>query len=1128
MANYCPTPNPKIVYTASKGLFASRRSNGQYLFEPEWQLSAVITEGQNVVCPLVVDTEFWQPTWSDRLKNQESVEVVYKGQKKEIKLGKDYWSHGRYGITTQIKGIHEKEGMILAHQDLKLVAASLREQTRHPIASSGFHPVDYLQKSGIPITLKHTGTVVKEYKKQPLPTFEFVLYAFFALAEWKMIADSEFKNDLIAAMERSKGHHVEMKKRLRTVYSNKHRSFDSIDMPWIVSINGTHYRVKICVIDPCGIHGVANYKDLCEACNVPVPHKDLMDEYKEQMHIGYFEKPEDFDNYSLGDLEVYKALANNAELFKEVWKSLDIEEYYQVPSLTIGATVARLFEAKIFKLFNIDSKEDTKTQQEILDKLCSKASAEFIKHFINHTLALCAKTNGGRCRNNRPNLAKIVSAMVDMDYASCYGEGQRNQLYPFGNPIHEKYSYPSKINSYKTLREWLKERKWGKKDCHLIPGLWKARVCTKEIWKNGEVTYALLETPQDILESWFNFKIEHIKDMKTDSDKDGASDNDFLQVKSGETKIFNHQVINALIQHDFIQWVENIASPQQKNELLDNLYVHAAIYYPAYDRVNSPQELLERINNHTGKNTVKSGKRKKGSYINERSEECTAWYAVNLGEFIIDDLLAWRKICPKKNSDGSKNAMNTLYKLCINTLYGVMVSPFFKISNVVVGNNITARARIACWYAEKGLYGILSITDGTPFDMNNVVYALKNRRVTAQSVVNLHREDNPGKRQLRLAPLGGYKNIKLEWMNVIEEGKEKQLPILHLISENDTTILKPEYLENKRKWTNPAHDWVDETAFTHLQNVFPKVDILHKPTKKLKVYKGEDSKPIKEFYIKNGQFQFEAKSFYDRGYFHGSANYYLKGEGGDALAMRSHEKKQHQTPHTETLEDEEISIIYTTEYHEQHTPAHIFLSSLEHPKNVERGKVFIKNGILKVNEARKNKKRWNAVGRVAGDTIQKSGLLREFSQSQFTFLHLEQYKSISREINFNKRKYCQTYEGFFINNDGTLDFEAMIREIDIAISEGCLSLNQKFDSSRNRHRSSYIKHPASEILEKTREILLRPELAELEEDYFNDVANLIIASDESGILYTVDGDYDPTEAMVIKDDSLLDDIDFGW
>lgn len=459
MTNYSPTSSPRI-YTAPKKLFSYHRSNGQYLFDFDYDMTVDVMYGMNRVCPLVIDTEFWQPEWNDYLTDKENINVSYKGQQKKIRLGNEYWKHGRYGITTQIKGIQENEGMIFAHPDLKLIAMGLGEKIRHPIASSGFHPVDYLQSLGIPTRLKHVGKILKTYKGEKLPTFEFVLYAHFALAEWGMIADGNFKDDMVDALLRNHGHHIEMKKRLRTVYENKYMCFDSIDMPWVLFIDEMPFRVKICVIDTCGIHGVASYKDFCQASNTPLLYKDVMDEYKEKMHIGYFEKPQDFDNYSLGDLEVYKALANNAILFKEIWKSLEIEEYYRIPSLTIGSTVAHIFEAKLYKLFNI-SPENKEAQKDLLDKLCNKTSAEYLKQFTHSTLSLNAKVNGGRCRNNRPNLVKIEGVFADIDYDGCYGEGQRNQYYPFGNPIQEHFDYPSKINQYPSLREWLKARKWG-------------------------------------------------------------------------------------------------------------------------------------------------------------------------------------------------------------------------------------------------------------------------------------------------------------------------------------------------------------------------------------------------------------------------------------------------------------------------------------------------------------------------------------------------------------------------------------------------------------------------------------------------------------------------------------------
>ena len=45
----------------------------------------------------------------------------------------------------------------------------------------------------------------------------------------------------------------------------------------------------------------------------------------------------------------------------------------------------------------------------------------------------------------------------------------------------------------------------------------------------------------------------------------------------GESKIFKNQISNAVLTHDGLQWLENIASPKLKNELLDRLKVVTAM-----------------------------------------------------------------------------------------------------------------------------------------------------------------------------------------------------------------------------------------------------------------------------------------------------------------------------------------------------------------------------------------------------------------------------------------------------------------------------------------------------------------------------------------------------------------------
>jgi hypothetical protein len=47
-----------------------------------------------------------------------------------------------------------------------------------------------------------------------------------------------------------------------------------------------------------------------------------------------------------------------------------------------------------------------------------------------------------------------------------------------------------------------------------------------------------------------------------------------------------------LIHHDFVQWLDEIATPRQRKKVLDNLMVVTALFYPASERVDSIEKLI--------------------------------------------------------------------------------------------------------------------------------------------------------------------------------------------------------------------------------------------------------------------------------------------------------------------------------------------------------------------------------------------------------------------------------------------------------------------------------------------------------------------------------------------------------
>ena len=951
----------------------------------------------------------------------------------------------RTGVTVQMRGVHEENGIVYDHKDLQHYAEQKKLQLRHRPIKYDFAPIDHLEQHGHQVELKIYDRVHKrDPKGDKLPFCQFDIYAHFALAELFTIFTGEAREKLINLIKHGKSRTIEMTRRLRTTTKGGKKGFqvsDAVELPFHLVLDNRRYRVKIRIIDTCALHGIASYKAIASATGVELPYKETLTQHDlENMLDTYFNKPVDFDNYALGDLEVYRILANNAELFKKVYRSLGIESYFQLPKLTIGSTVRDLFKASLYNQLGI--KAGDRNKQEKLAEFLSHASPSTLKKATDSTRCLLAKVFGGRCRNNRPTDIKNDLLVADNDIAGAYGNGLRNQIYPIGKPVIEDYK-DSKYNCYQTLRQWLKRRKYGKDSCELVDGLWTAVVSTKEV--NAENNqWETLNYAQDFLISWFGFKFTDVAQMETDSDSVEVE----IKPKTGHVKVLNNQIVHAVITSDFLEWLDNVCSPRQRKELLDSLYIETACYYPSYSQINSFDQLLEIGEFWEGVNTttsrqikVKSSSKKlKSGMVINTNQEPTFWLGLDLGKLIVDDLLAWRTM--HKKLDGKKSPMDVLFKLCTNTLYGDFTSPYFDISNTVVGNNITARCRAMAWYMEKGHYAYQTITDGGQINPNKVCYSISDRRrVTALAVTNLYQLSDPTKNNVSLKPLDNCDRIEP-------------------IAPNDTSKLKITK-DGVLTIIDEPKNWLQQKLFEHLQNIFPCVSVLHKPTTKLEIDISNDRIPLKRYSPQIGMFCFEIKDIYTLARFHGTSNYLLANERETKIAMRSYENKRHHQSFSITNNDD----VVTTEFYNGIPPSEFFLQQLDTPNKVQRSKVFIKKGILKLNDWKNNADKWLDSGYVCGDTIEKTGILREFSLSQFTYQTIEQYIAIEKEVQRNKRRYNQSYEGYFINPDATLDYQSMILEIDLAIASGALSINKYLDQNRHRARDIEIKHPETLVYE---------------------------------------------------------------
>ena len=294
------------------------------------ELSAVT----DMVLPLVMDTEYTSASFQEVMKREKRP--------------------GRFGVTVQACGIHEGDPVIFIHPHQKEYAKKIKKDLRgHTTLETPFAPVDYLLSQGYKAEIFQ---VEESESFRKLPAINFCIYAHFANAElFMIILDTDFQEDVI---EKILKHKIEMKgSQISTRSSVRFTSSDAVPLPWAIDIGGIEFRTTLTVIDTVAIHGTSSsYKKFCENSGIKLPDKKSMDDWKAKMNEAFFQEPDLFDAYAIGDLKVYKALDANAEKFQIIWNEIGINEYQErEPHLTTGSTMRDIFMAKLLLTFGIDA-----------------------------------------------------------------------------------------------------------------------------------------------------------------------------------------------------------------------------------------------------------------------------------------------------------------------------------------------------------------------------------------------------------------------------------------------------------------------------------------------------------------------------------------------------------------------------------------------------------------------------------------------------------------------------------------------------------------------------------------------------------------------------------------------------
>lgn len=559
----------------------------------------------------------------------------------------------------------------------------------------------------------------------------------------------------------------------------------NIPLGWEIETKKGWAKLVFTLTDNCALMGAISLKEAAQNTSVKMSSKELFTrQEKGVMDIMAIQRPQEFEEYALGDVctEEGKPLlqtiktASDAQ-YKQVAATIGITDLDKF-AMSLGKQDAIIFSLwlannyKLKKALTDASKKYKKPVDALFHNATMYAGSQSISDMgklgrnkmMATYLSIC---DGGRAVK-ATDKNHFEGVLVDIDISGCYGNGLRNQVYAVGNP--------TVYTDIMKLKDFLKFI-----DKEGIPGLWYARIS----WKNAPFRQDVLISKQEkniVFENGSVFLQEDDDGLLTVDEGECLDVNDYTF--DAAMVLTENEVHQAALTHDLLQILKPVrmggtSSNDEWTWLLENASITGLVIYEKRNEVTrgSVDQFAPTIYSSTVTNT---------NQINHK------WVGIDL-EPLVSVLLAERQKHPKKTP------MNTMIKLIINALYGVMASQYFTgdgtgVSNLVVGNNITGRARALAWLMEKTLGTKMSITDGGVFNVNETVHWNKKSLDNAVSVV--------------------YGVDSYDCRHKFYENK----PLFgEIVSEIDNTKDAPHSLQT-----------VDKLAWQHVKSQFPKLDITSK------------------------------------------------------------------------------------------------------------------------------------------------------------------------------------------------------------------------------------------------------------------------------------------------------------
>jgi hypothetical protein len=425
---------------------------------------------------------------------------------------------------------------------------------------------------------------------------------------------------------------------------------------------------------------------------------------KENMDIVKARYFDIFTQYALHDAKVTWLLHEKLTLqFKQVAEILELQSEMSLGE-TCGSNIQKILLNLIYKEFNAN-KDDIK----LIDEVISKGTAKYLSKIRGNDFGVMPfLTTGGLLFSRTVNHSVIKGNLLDLDESSCYATVLSSMRLYLGQPRVHTF-----LNNHPTL----KERYEQIKALGIPKDAWYLIVNGRLNKATNTLIYSDLRFKEGFLQN--DYKSFSFDDF-VNEEKETLTlyDSGKITEPSSHSKILTKEIWMGKVTEATITALSDLPSDWFEEFL--NLEVACEIYYDPSLMTYSLAEYKNLVNK------LPDDKFQVTDIPTDNLGKMAKWIPTKSNAVLVFDIGKHYQEIKKIRAQykTAKDPIQEIFKLTLNSTYGIMASLVLKINNPVAANWITSCARAAAWRMTYALNGGAPITDGTMLNNDTVPYGL--------------------------------------------------------------------------------------------------------------------------------------------------------------------------------------------------------------------------------------------------------------------------------------------------------------------------------------------------------------------------------------------------------------------